>query len=85
MSHPYYLPRRRAGAGKQLSTGWGLVTVYKSNSRLKAVKKIKRTWTLGQEKSVTRDYLGPSRQWDDGRPRLTLITINLDLLGRIPR
>lgn len=38
----------------------GLVTVCKSNTRLKAVKKIKRAWILDQ--SVTRDYLGPLQQ-----------------------
>lgn len=52
---------------------WGLVTVYKSNTRLKAVKKEqKKAWPLGQEESVTRDH--SETPWDS-RLLLTLICV----------
>lgn len=54
---------------------WGLVTVYKSNIRLKAVKKKKKACLLGQEESVTLDHWGTSGQWDSWRILLTLISM----------
>lgn len=54
---------------------WGLVTVYKSNTRLKAVKKKKKAWLLGQKESVSLDHWGTPGQWDSRRLLLTLISM----------
>lgn len=54
---------------------WGLVTVCKSNTLLKAVKKTKKAWLLGQEEAVTRDHWGTTWQWVSRRLLLTLISV----------
>lgn len=54
----------------------GLVTICRSNTHLKAVKKKKKkAWPAGQEESVTHDHLGPPWHWDSRRLLLTLISM----------
>lgn len=49
--------------GKRPRGSWSPVTVCKSNTRLEAVKKTSKAWSLSQEEYVTLDHSGAPWQW----------------------